>query len=103
MINRLSSLLELHKKDPSDSFVTYGIALEYISANDYQKAEEYLFLLLKNDPKYVPAYMQYAMLKEKIDDIEEAKRIYREGIIIARELKDMKAAREMEEFLNDLE
>ncbi len=103
MINRLNSLLELHKKDPSDSFVTYGIALEYISANDYQKAEEYLSLLLKNDPKYVPAYMQYAMLKEKIDDIEEAKRIYREGIIIARELKDMKAAREMEEFLNDLE
>ncbi len=103
MINRLSSLLELHKKDPSDSFVIYGIALEYISANDYQKAEEYLSFLLKNDPKYVPAYMQYAILKEKTNEIEEAKRIYREGIIIAKELNELKAAREMEEFLSELE
>jgi len=103
MINRLNSLLELYKKDPSDSFLIYGIALEYISANDYQKAEEYLILLLKNDSKYVPAYMQYAILKEKMDENDEAKRIYREGIIIAKELNDTKAAHEMEEFLNDLE
>ena len=103
MINRLNSLLELHKKDPTDSFVTYGIALEYISANDYQKAEDYLSLILKNDPKYVPAYMQYAMLKEKVNEIDEAKRIYKEGIIVAKDTNDLKAAREMEEFLNDLE
>lgn len=103
MINRLNSLLELHKKDSSDSFVTYGIALEYISVKDYQKAEEYLTFLLKNDPKYVPAYMQYAMLKEKMDEIIEAKKIYKKGIIVAKELNDIKAANEMEEFLNDLE
>lgn len=103
MINRLNSLLELHKKEPMDSFVTYGIALEYISTKDFLKAEEYLSLLLKNDPNYVPAYMQYAMLNEKTDNIEKAKEIYRKGILVARELKDLKAANEMEEFLNDLE
>ena len=102
MIDRLNSLLELHKKDPMDSFVTYGIALEYISARDYHRADEYLSVLLKNDPKYVPAYMQYAMLKEKMDEVEEAKNIYKKGIIVAKELNDIKAVREMEEFLNDL-
>ncbi len=103
MIDRLISLLELHKKNPSDSFVSYGIALEYISANDYQKAEEYLSLLLKNDPEYVPAYMQYAMLKEKMNEFEEAKNFYRKGIVVARKLNDLKTANEMEEFLDDLE
>jgi len=102
MTDRLNLLLELHKKDPSDSFVIYGIALEYISTNDYQKAEEFFSFLLKNDPKYVPGYMQYAILKEKTNEIEEAKRIYREGIIVAQELNDLKAAREMEEFLIEL-
>ncbi len=103
MINRLNSLLELHEKDPSDSFVTYGIALEYISSGNYEKAEEFLSLLIKNDPEYVPAYMQFAMLKEKMDEIDQAKKIYRRGIVVAKETQDLKAAKEMEEFLNDLE
>ena len=49
MNNRLNSLTELHRENPNDSFVSYGIALEYISAKDYKSAETYLKELLKND------------------------------------------------------
>ncbi len=103
MKNRLESLLELYKKDPTDSFLNYGIALEYMSAGDYEKAEHFLKKLLEGDPAYVPAYMQYAQLREKQNRIEEAKQIYNKGIKAAQNSNDQKSANEMQEFLDELE
>ena len=103
MSERLKSLIELYKKDPSDSFVPYGIALEYISAEDYREAEKYLNEIITNDPNYVPAYMQLAQVKENLNKIEDAKDTYRNGIKIAKKNGELKTASEMEEFLNELE
>jgi Tfp pilus assembly protein PilF len=101
--NRLESLLNLHKKKPDDSFLIYGIALEYMSTKNFDEAEKYFETLLLKDSKYVPAYMQYAQLKEKQDQIERAKSLYRKGIEIAKETGEAHAAKEMEEFLDELE
>lgn len=103
MSERLNGLLELHKKEPDDSFLIYGIALEYISLGNFEEAENYLENLLQKDPKYVPGYMQLAMLKEKQEKIEDAKRIYKKGIVTAKETGDLHAAKEMEGFLDELE
>ena len=103
MNNRLESLLNLLAKEPEDSFLLYGIALEYISANNFGEAEKYFKYLLAADDKYVPAYMQYAQLKEKQNDIENARKLYKQGIQIAKETGDKHAAKEMEEFLDELE
>lgn len=103
MNNRLESLLDLHKKDPDDSFLLYGIALEYLSLKDFDKAEEYFKNLLAKDSKYVPAYMQYAQLKEKQNQVGNAKFLYQKGIEVARETGDAHTAKEMEEFLDELE
>lgn len=102
MKNRLESLLELYKKDPLDSFLIYGIALEYISLNDFQKAEEYLRNLLKSDPAYVPGFMQLGRVLENQNKLEQAKAIYNEGINAANKSGDRKSAKEMEEFLDEL-
>ena len=103
MSDRLKSLLELYNKDPNDSFVTYGIALEHISAGNYEQAEMYLTSLIERDPDYVPAYMQLARVKENLDRIEEAKEVYRTGIEVARKNNELRTATEMEEFLSELE
>ena len=103
MADRLKSLLELYDKDPNDSFISYGIALEYISREDYQKAEKYLSSLLKSDPDYVPAYMQLAQIKEKLSCFDEAAVLYKKGIKAARDQGETHAANEMEGFLNELE
>ncbi len=102
MPDRLEALLQFYEKDPSDSFVIYGIALEYISRKELDKGEEFLKILIKNDPKYVPAYMQYARLKENLNEIEEAKKLYLMGINAAKEIGDNEAIKEMEEFLDEL-
>ncbi len=103
MKNRLESLLNLFEKDPKDSFVIYGIALEYVSSKDFQNAEKYFEILLNKDPNYIPGYMQLAQLKEKLNLITDAKVIYRQGIEKAKTAGDRKSALEMEEFLNELE
>ena len=102
-INRLNSLLSLYEKDPKDSFIKYGIALEYISMKNFSKAEEFLQLLLKDDPKYVSTYMQYAQMKASQNKTEEARDIFKRGILIAKETGDKHAAKEMEDFLDELE
>jgi len=103
MNNRLEALLGMYEKDPKDSFLMYGIALEYFSAGKFEESKFFFEQLLESDPKYVPAYMQYARLKEKQNDIDGAKKLYRQGIKIANEAGDKHAAKEMEEFLDELE
>ena len=103
MKNRLESLLALLEKDRKDSFIIYGIALEYKSLKEFKEAEKYFSLLLESNPDYVPTYMQYAQLKERLNQLDEAKEIYRQGVIKAKEAGDKRSAVEMEEFLNDLE
>ena len=103
MSDRLKSLFELYKKDPNDSFVTYGIALEYISTGNYDEAEKYLTEIITNDPDNVPAYMQLAQVKENLNKIEDAKDIYKRGIEVAKKNNELRTASEMEEFLSELE
>jgi len=103
MNDRLSGLLDLYKKDPDDSFVIYGIALEYKSIKNYSESENYFKILIEKDPNYVPAYMQYAIIKEETNDILKAKEIYTKGIKIARQKGETHAAQEMEEFLDELD
>lgn len=102
MNDRLESLLNLLNKEPDDSFLMYGVALEYLSKKDYKNAEEYFKKLLKKNPDYVPAYMQYAQLKANMNEIEEAKILYKKGIKVAKEKGDNRSASEMEEFLDEL-
>jgi Tfp pilus assembly protein PilF len=103
MSERLQSLFELYKKDPNDSFVAYGIALEYISTENFDEAEKYLSEITSKDPDYLPAYMQLAQVKEKLNKIEEAKDTYKKGIEVAKKDGELHTASEMEGFLNELE
>ncbi|HED08873.1 MAG TPA: hypothetical protein ENI57_12195 [Ignavibacteria bacterium] len=102
MNDRLNGLLELYKKNPDDSSVIYGIALEYKSKKNYAKAENYFKMLVEKNPTYVPAYMQFAILNEEMNEINKAKQLYTEGIKIAKLKGDTHATQEMEDFLNEL-
>ena len=102
MNKRHGALLEFYKKDPDDPFVLYGLALEYMSDNNLQKAEEFFRELLNKDPGYVPGYLQFAQLMEKENKIDEAIELYRRGIEEAKKSGDKKAVKEMEDFLDEL-
>ncbi len=103
MNSRLEGLLRFYQKDPNDPFVLYGLALEYMSDNQFDQAENFFLKLLQQNPDYVAGYLQYAQLKEKENKIEDAKELYKNGIAAAIKAGDKKSAREMEDFLSELE
>ncbi len=103
MNERLNRLIDFLERDQDDPFLYYGIALEYLSLKEYSHAEKYFGILMEKYPEYVPAYIQYARLKELVDDMDAAKEIYRRGIDVARMAGDNRAANEMEDFLDGIE
>ncbi len=103
MTNRLDALLTLLKKNPEDTFLLYGIALEYSAIEKYDKTKEYLLKAIKTDENYVPAFMQLAQLSEKLNKIDDAKKYYTLGIEAAKKTGDKRSEREMEEFLDELD
>ena len=46
MNNRLEELSGFYEKDPNDPFVLYGLALDYMSDNNYQEIEVFFTRLL---------------------------------------------------------
>lgn len=102
MKNRLEGLLKFYESDPKDTFTLYGIALEYISLKEYGKAEDFFNKIFNIDSKYVPAYMQFGQMKSSQGEIEKAKEVFEKGILVAKEIGDNHAAKEMEEFIDEL-
>jgi tetratricopeptide (TPR) repeat protein len=101
MSPRLAQLHKLHNADPTDPFLTYGIALEVSKTGAYDEAIAWLDKTLAIDAKYCYAYFQKAkMLSAKGDD-DAARTVLKTGIGIA-QTADAHAASEMSELLASL-
>ncbi len=101
--NRLSQLEELLTEDPQDSFLQYGIALEYAKMGNVPEAIARIEKLLSEKPDYLGAYYQLGQYYEVEDNNEEAIDIYKKGIMLAQKLGDQKTLRELREALQQIE
>lgn len=101
-MDRLAYLLQLHKDQPDDPFLVYGIALEYKKA-DSSQAEAYFDLLLNTFPDYLPTYYQAAEYYAEKGSHEEALEIYDKGIHLAASLNEMKTLAELKNAKQNLE
>jgi Tfp pilus assembly protein PilF len=100
---KLDELFDRYDENPLDTEVIYSIVKEYLKSNMDEDAEVYLKDLLKKDPKYVQAYITYGNLKENLNEVEDARYYYQQGLKIAKELNDIKAANVLEDYLDELE
>ena len=102
-IDRLSQLEELLKEDPIDSFLQYGIALEYAKKGNVDEAITRIEKLLSEKPDYLGAYYQlgqyYEVMKRDADAID----IYEKGILLAKKVGNMKTMNELREALQQLD
>lgn len=97
MENRLSKMLEMIEAYPEDSFLNYGIGLEYWKNGEPQKAHKYLDFVRNNDPEYLATYYQLGKLKEDLGDNAEAISVYDEGIEVAQKQENKKTLEELQE------
>jgi tetratricopeptide (TPR) repeat protein len=99
--SRLMQLLEYLDEDPNDSFTIYAIAMEY-SKTDEKKALEYYNKLLNANANYVATYYHAGKLHEKMGNKKEAEGIYKKGMEISKNLKNIHAFSELQSAYNQL-
>ncbi len=101
--NRLDTLERLVAQQPNDSFLRYGLAMEYRNAGDLKRAAAEFGRLMQADPDYVPAYFHAGQTLERLGRNEEARRCYQQGIEAAMRKGDRKTRDELQGALDMLE
>ena len=99
---RLHQLLKFLEEDPRDPFNLYAVALEYVKIEP-EKSIPFFELLLERHSDYIPSYYHYAKVLAELQQIDKAKKILQTGIGVATKGGDAKAAKEMQNMLNELE
>lgn len=97
---RLQKLLEFHHTEPSDPFLKYALATEYIAINDFNSALIYFEDLILNHKEYVGTYYHLGKLYEKLNRKDDAIKIYEQGMSMARLARDNHAYSELQTVYN---
>lgn len=78
--NRLEILQNMLSQDPNNTFARYGLAMEYAKSEHYEEAVAEFRNLLVQDASYSAAYYHGGQALEKLGRVEDARRLYEEGI-----------------------
>jgi Tfp pilus assembly protein PilF len=97
---RLRQLQSMLEREPNDTFLLYGIALEYKKLGDAGRALEYLDRVLALDPGYCYAYHQKGLIHESNGDADAARRAYQGGVQAATTKGDAHARDEIQAALD---
>ena len=102
MKTRREMLEEFVAQDPDDPFSRYALALELEKEGNDQGAVPQLQDVIARDPSYVAAYYQLGRLLAKTGILEEARDVYRRGLVAATAANDQRARSEIQEALEML-
>ena len=101
-MDRIEKLKKFLVKSPTDPFIQHALALEYIKIGDDISARTLFEQLLTANPLYAGSYYHLGKLLERNGDIENAKRIYQQGIAAARANADLHTQQELQAALLEL-
>jgi len=88
------------EQNPADSFLRYGLAMEYRNSGDAEAAVREFRALVAVDPSYAYAYFHGGQTLEQMGRSDEARALYEEGIQAARKKGDRHAEAELQGALD---
>lgn len=100
--SRREMLEKFVAEKPNDAFARYGLALECTKLGDDSAATEHFRKLLELHPGYVAAYYQFGQLLGRLGQMDEARKLLSDGVVVAQKAGDMHARDEMQSALNSL-
>jgi Tfp pilus assembly protein PilF len=100
--SRLEQLKSLVEQDPRNSFLRYGLAMEYRNVGEMETAVHEFRALMEGDPNYAPAYFHGGQTLEMMGRPEEAREVYRQGVEVAARQGNQHARNEMQAALDML-
>src|SRR6185295_4956933 len=80
--DRLNALNAMLAQDPKNTLVRYGLAMEYMNSGELETAVSEFRKLIELKPEYAAAYYHGGQTLEKLDRLDDARDLYREGIEI---------------------
>ncbi|MBX3166658.1 MAG: hypothetical protein KF760_04570 [Candidatus Eremiobacteraeota bacterium] len=98
---RIKTLQQLLKMDPTDVFSEFALGLEFLEAHP-ELAQRHFYLTLEKDDRYVAAYFQLGKLFFDQGNEKAATEWLEKGIQVAEEVGDAHAAGEMQDFLDQI-
>lgn len=100
MSKRIEALQAMVQQDPSNTFVRYGLAMEYANSGDLDKAVAEYRSLLEANPDYAAAYYHGGRALEKLGRIDEARSMYEAGITVTTRTGDSHTRSELQAALD---
>jgi tetratricopeptide (TPR) repeat protein len=99
-MNRLETLKELVRQNPSDTFARYGLAMEYARAGQFAESAAEYEAIVDAHPEYAAAYFQGGQALERLGRFEDARECYRRGIGVTTGLGDSHARDQLQTALD---
>jgi predicted Zn-dependent protease len=96
---RVDRLVEMLRKEPSDLFLNYALAMEWMGEGVYGEAEKQLLRTLELDKEYLPCFYQLGQSAEKLNKEKEALEYYKRGVDLAKRQNNTKALNELNEAI----
>lgn len=100
MNTRIDQLKEFLKEDPSDTFLIYALALEFIKAEKPELAIQTFLELLENNPEYIATYYQLGKIYESTGETLKASEVYLKGMDLSKNDSNKKTYLELKEAYN---
>ena len=98
--NRLEILQNMLAQDPNNTFARYGLAMEYTKTEHYEQAVAEFRNLLTHDSAYSAAYYHGGQALEKLGQVDEARKLYQQGIAVTTQKGDHHTRSEIEAALD---
>jgi|SRR5690606_21436226 len=96
MSHRLQQLIEFLKESPSDAFLVYALATEFLKLGHTEDALHHYEALVASHPDYVGTYYHLGKLYEALGRQTDAVVTYEQGMQAARKKRDMHALSELQ-------
>jgi tetratricopeptide (TPR) repeat protein len=97
---RLETLKGMVTENPGDSFLRYGLAMEYRNTGDLPAAVGEFRSLKEANPDYPATYFHGGQTLERLGLVEEAREWYRDGIEVTTRKGDLHARGELQTALD---
>lgn len=100
--SKIKQLAGYIKKNPSDSFSKFALALEFLKQNELNRSRILFEDIRKNDPGYLGVYYHLGRLYERLEQKSKALETYETGLELAKKQNEERTATELEEVLGEL-
>ena len=100
---KIEQLEKMRAVDPENHLTSFLLGREYMKAEQYHRAAERLAECCAHKPDYTAAYRHWGDALRLAGRDAEAAEVYRRGIAVSDETRDMQTGKEMAALLKKVE